>query len=113
MNNKSHCSVVHTVPLAESILGEAGKNVHPSVNNTRVPYVTRFSYAATDTACQLVFCFVAWYLLKFYTDVAGLSAAVAGTILLIARTVDAVDVPIWGIIFEKTHSRLGKSRPWV
>jgi sugar (glycoside-pentoside-hexuronide) transporter len=44
--------------------------------------------------------------------VAGLPAAVAGTILLVARCVDAVDAPIWGIIFDKTHSRFGQSRPW-
>jgi sugar (glycoside-pentoside-hexuronide) transporter len=73
---------------------------------------TRFSYAASDMAGQLVFCVISFYILKFYTDVAGLSAAVAGTILLIARLVDAIDTPIWGIILDKTNSRLGKSRPW-
>ena len=25
---------------------------------------------------------------------------------------DAVDAPVWGIVFDKTHSRWGKSRPW-
>ena len=55
---------------------------------------------------------ISFYLLKFYTDVYGLSAATAGTILLIARCIDAVDAPVWGIIFDKTHSRWGKCRPW-
>ena len=72
----------------------------------------RFSYAVSDMAGQLVFCFISFYILKFYTDVAGLSAGVAGTILLVARCVDALDAPVWGVIFEKTHSRYGKSRPW-
>jgi sugar (glycoside-pentoside-hexuronide) transporter len=72
----------------------------------------RFSYAASDTAGQLVFCVISFYLLKFYTDVYGISAATAGTILLIARCVDAVDAPVWGIIFDKTHSKWGKNRPW-
>ena len=75
-------------------------------------YTKRFSYAASDTAGQLVFCVISFYLLKFYTDVYGISAATAGTILLVARCVDAVDAPVWGIIFDKTHSRWGKSRPW-
>ena len=26
--------------------------------------------------------------------------------------IDAIDAPIWGIVFDKTHSRWGKSRPW-
>ena len=25
---------------------------------------------------------------------------------------DAIDAPVWGIVFDKTHSRWGKSRPW-
>jgi sugar (glycoside-pentoside-hexuronide) transporter len=60
-----------------------------------------------------VFTFIiAGYLPKFYTDVYGLSAATCGFIIGIARWVDAIDAPIWGIIFDKTHSRWGKSRPW-
>jgi sugar (glycoside-pentoside-hexuronide) transporter len=81
-------------------------------NESRTSYTKRFSYAASDTAGQFVFCFVSFYLLKFYTDVYGISAAAAGTILLLARMLDAVDAPVWGIIFDKTRSRWGKSRPW-
>lgn len=73
---------------------------------------TRLSYASTEVAGQLVFCVISFYLLKFYTDVYGISAAAAGIILLLARCVDAVDAPVWGIIFDKTRSRWGKSRPW-
>ena len=81
-------------------------------NAGKTSYTQRFSYAASDTAGQLVFCLISFYLLKFYTDVFGISAATAGTILLVARCVDAVDAPVWGIIFDKTHSRWGRSRPW-
>jgi len=73
---------------------------------------TRLSYMSSEVAGQLIFCVISFYLLKFYTDVYGLTAAAAGTILLLARCTDAVDAPLWGIIFEKTHSRWGKSRPW-
>lgn len=78
----------------------------------KTSYTTRFSYAASDIGCQLVFAPISFYLLKFYTDVFGLAAGVAGTIMLIARFVDAADTPIWGIIFERTNSRWGKIRPW-
>jgi len=77
-----------------------------------VGYTQRFSYAASDTAGQLLFTVISFYLLKFYTDIAGLSALVAGNILLVARLVDSLDAPLWGIVFETVHSRWGKSRPW-
>lgn len=73
---------------------------------------TRLSYMSSEVAGQLIFCVISFYLLKFYTDVYGLTAAAAGAILLIARCTDALDAPLWGIVFEKTHSRFGKSRPW-
>ena len=73
---------------------------------------TRLSYTASEVAGQLIFCVISFYLLKFYTDVFGISAAAAGTILLVARCIDAFDAPLWGFLFERTHSRWGKSRPW-
>jgi sugar (glycoside-pentoside-hexuronide) transporter len=72
----------------------------------------RLSYTASEVAGQLIFCVISFYLLKFYTDVYGISAAAAGSILLLARSIDAIDAPLWGILFEKTHSRWGRSRPW-
>jgi sugar (glycoside-pentoside-hexuronide) transporter len=82
-------------------------------SQTRASVLTgRFSYAASEVGGQLIFCVISFYLLKFYTDVYGISAAAAGSILLFARLIDAVDAPVWGIVFDKTHSRWGKSRPW-
>jgi len=79
----------------------------------RTSYVTRFSYAASDVAGQLIFTFIiGGYLSKFFTDIYGLSAITCGSIIAVARWIDAIDAPVWGIIFDKTHSRLGKSRPW-
>lgn len=86
--------------------------MHAPANLKNTTFSRCLAYASSDTGGQLVFCVISFYLLKFYTDVYGLSAATAGTILLIARMIDAVDAPIWGIIFDKTHSRWGKSRPW-
>lgn len=76
------------------------------------PLTKRLSYACTDVGGQLIFCVISFYLLKFYTDVYGISAAAAGTLLLITRMVDAVDAPVWGVIFDKTRSKYGKHRPW-
>ena len=91
--------------------GAAGFIHSRPVNKTS--YTTRFSYAASDVAGQLVFTFIiGGYLSKFFTDTYGLAATTCGTIIAVARWVDAIDAPVWGIIFDKVHSRLGKSRPW-
>ena len=79
----------------------------------RTSYLTRFSYALPDVGGQLIFTFIiGGYMANFFTDVYGLTAVTCGTILGIARIIDGVDAPVWGIIFDRTHSRLGKFRPW-
>jgi sugar (glycoside-pentoside-hexuronide) transporter len=79
----------------------------------KTSYTTRFSYAMPDIAGQLIFTFIiGGYMAKFFTDVYGLTAITCGTILGVARIIDGVDAPIWGVIFDRTHSRLGKFRPW-
>ena len=49
----------------------------------------------------------------FLTDVVQISAAMAGTILLVARIVDAISVPITGGIVERTKMKWGKYRSWL
>ncbi|MGN6368945.1 MAG: glycoside-pentoside-hexuronide (GPH):cation symporter [Phycisphaerae bacterium] len=77
-----------------------------------VSYSTRLSYALPDVAGQLVFYTIGVFLLKFYTDVYGIAAATAGWLMFIPRITDAIDAPVWGILFDKTNSRWGKNRPW-
>lgn len=72
----------------------------------------RLSYAASDVAGQLLFCWIMWYLPFYLTDTVQIPAATVGTILLAARWIDAIDAPIWGLVFDRTRSRWGKSRPW-
>lgn len=79
---------------------------------TKTSLKTRFSYALPDIGGQLLFGWIMGYLPYFYANVYGLTAAAAGTIVFIARFVDAVDAPVWGVIFDRTRSRWGKCRPW-
>ncbi len=75
--------------------------------------VQRLSYAVGDFGINLYFMSAMTFLLFFYTDVYGLSAAVAGGVFLVARIVDAVTDPVMGFIADHTRSRWGKFRPYV
>lgn len=67
-----------------------------SCGSTSLSLLQRISYGSLDVAGNLLYCFGSTYILYFYTDVAGISLAVAGVILLLARIVDGIDAPIWG-----------------
>ncbi len=66
-----------------------------------------------DFGINLYFMSAMTFLLFFYTEVYGLSAAVAGGVFLVARVVDAVTDPVMGIIADRTRSRWGKFRPYL
>ena len=51
--------------------------------------------------------------LNFYTDTMGITAAVAGTMLLVGRLWDAFFDPMMGVLADRTNTRWGKFRPWV
>lgn len=73
----------------------------------------KIGYGLGDTASNLFFQTFIIYLLYFYTDVFGISAAAVGTMLMMTRIWDAINDPIMGIIADRTNSRWGKFRPWL
>ena len=62
---------------------------------------------------DLCYMLSASYVLYYFQDIMGVSAAAMGVILLVARVFDAFNDPIMGIITAKTRTRWGKFRPWL
>ncbi len=73
----------------------------------------KIGYGLGDTASHFVWDMVGFWILIFYTDTFGISAAAAGTIMLIARVWDMVSDPIMGVIADRTNTRWGKFRPYI
>lgn len=48
----------------------------------------------------------------YCTDILGLNAAVIGTLFLVSKIVDAFTDLGFGFILDKTHTKLGKARPY-
>lgn len=49
----------------------------------------------------------------YFTDVLGLSLAMTSIVLSATRIWDAVNDPLMGMIVDKTHTKLGKCRPYI
>ncbi|WP_105615360.1 MFS transporter [Vallitalea okinawensis] len=75
--------------------------------------MSHIGYGTGSVAMNIVYGLMSFYLLKFYTDVFGITAASAGTMFFVARAWDAVNDPIMGVIVDKTKSRWGKFRPYI
>lgn len=53
------------------------------------------------------------YLLVFYTDVLGITAAAAGFILVVTKIWDAINDPIMGYIVDRTNTKWGRFRVYI
>ncbi|MDD2971276.1 MAG: MFS transporter [Lachnospiraceae bacterium] len=72
----------------------------------------RIGYGIGDLGCNLVFSTMASYLMVFYTDVFGITAAAAGTMMLITKFIDAITDTGMGLIVDRTHTKWGQGRPY-
>lgn len=73
----------------------------------------KIGYGFGDMASSMFWKLFGSYLMIFYTDVFGLSAAVVGTMFLVTRIWDSGFDPLVGIIADRTHTRWGKFRPYL
>lgn len=73
----------------------------------------KISYGFGDFASSMFWTLFSMFLLFFYTDVFGISAAAAGTMFLVARLWDTVNDPIMGMLGDRTRTRWGKFRPYL
>lgn len=73
----------------------------------------KISYGFGDMASSMFWKLFGAYLLFFYTDVFGITAAAAGTMFLVTRIWDTVFDPVVGGFADRTSSRWGKFRPYL
>ncbi len=83
------------------------------ISATKLSVKEKIGYSLGDTASHFVWDMVGFWLLFFYTDVYGISAAAAGTIMLIARFWDMAIDPVIGVVSDRTNTRWGKFRPYI
>lgn len=73
----------------------------------------KVGYGLGDMASNIVYQAVINVLMYFYTDVYGIEAAAAGTLMIVVRFFDAITDPIMGTVADRTRSRWGRYRPWL
>ena len=57
--------------------------------------------------------FAGSFLMLYLTNVAGMSSAICGMLMLVARVFDGLSDIVFGGIIDHTKSKLGHARPWV
>jgi len=76
-------------------------------------FTTKLAYGAGDLGPAITANILAFFLLFFFTNVAGLNPGIAGSILMIGKIWDAVNDPLVGVLSDRTQSRIGRRLPWM
>ncbi len=84
-----------------------------NTNNGKLSLQEKVGYALGDTASNFYWKTFEFFLLIFYTDVFGLSPAMAGTMFLVTRVFDALIDPVMGAIADRTRTPWGRFRPYL
>lgn len=89
------------------------KVVNESKGFYKLSNVQRIGFGSGDLAQNLIYQTVSMYLLLFYTNVFGISAAAAGVMFLVVRIVDVIWDPIVGAFVDKRNPKMGKYRSYL
>jgi len=73
----------------------------------------KLGYGLGDAGFNLYWTTIASFIAAFYTDVFGISAAAAGTMLFATKIIDAFTDPAMGAIADRTKTKFGKFRPYL
>ncbi|MGB7375048.1 MAG: MFS transporter [Rivularia sp. (in: cyanobacteria)] len=75
---------------------------------------TKLAYGAGDLGPAITANISVFFLLVFFTNVAGIPAGLAGSILMVGKIWDAVNDPFVGVLTDRTESkRWGRRLPWL
>ena len=92
-----------------------GEKIMKNVNmnpDAKLSFLERFAYGIGDYAGNLIYSAISAFLLVYYTNVIGASAAAAASIIAISKFLDGISDLAMGYIVDHTHSKWGKARPW-
>lgn len=73
----------------------------------------KIGYGLGDTASNFVWALMMNFIMFYYTDIFGITAAAAGTMLLFARSTDGVVDFFIGAAADRTKSKWGRFRPYL
>jgi GPH family glycoside/pentoside/hexuronide:cation symporter len=93
--------------------GSPSLPVPSRTDEMRLSLAEKVGYGLGDTASNFVWALMMNFIMYFYTDIFGITAAATGTMLLVARATDGLFDFFVGALADRTTTRWGKFRPYL
>ncbi len=83
------------------------------MDRTYLKWYNKIGYGSGDIAGNVVYALLSSFMMIYLTDTVGLSAGVVGSLMAASKLFDGVTDIFFGSMIDKTHTRMGKARPWM
>ena len=76
-------------------------------------WYNKIGYGSGDIAGNVVYAFLSSFVMIYLTNTVGLNPGIVGTLIAVSKLLDGVTDIFFGSLIDKTHSKMGKARPWM
>lgn len=76
-------------------------------------WYNKVGYGSGDVAGNVVYAFLSAFVMIYLTNTVGLNAGIVGTLIALSKLFDGVTDIFFGSMIDKTHSKMGKAKPWM
>lgn len=76
-------------------------------------WYNKVGYGSGDIAGNVVYALLSSFVMIFLTDTVGMNAGIVGTLIAVSKLFDGITDIFFGSMIDKTHSKMGKARPWM
>ncbi len=73
----------------------------------------KVGYGSGDIAGNCVYALLTAFMMIYLTDTVGLSMGIVSTLIAVSKIFDGVSDFFFGRMIDKTHTKMGKARPWM
>ena len=73
----------------------------------------KIGYGSGDIAGNCVYALLTAFMMIYLTDTIGLSMGIVSTLIAASKIFDGVSDFFFGRMIDKTHTKMGKARPWM
>lgn len=76
-------------------------------------WYNKLGYGSGDLAANCIYALLTSFVMIYLTDTVGLKASVIGVLIMVSKCLDGVSDVFFGNLMDKTHTKMGKARPWM
>ena len=94
-------------------MNDSSTRINYNSQTEKLNLKTKLSYGVGELGGAIPNNILVFFALYFFTNVAGLNASLAGSLVLVGKAWDALNDPLIGWLSDKTSSPLGRRYPWM